>query len=111
VEKRFRALRVVATIFKIFAWIDLVLTILGALGVIVTGVLSGARSGGALSQVPFASVVSGALGGILAGIVLLLAGLVYFLILYAMSESVYVILSIEENTRLTAMAVSGRASA
>lgn len=110
-EKRFRALRVVATVFKILAWIDLVVTIFGALGVIVTGVLSSAKSGGSLSQTPFLSALAGPVAGILSGLLIVVFGLIQFLMLYAMGEAVYVILSIEENTRLTAMAVSGRTAA
>jgi len=108
-EKRFRALRIIGTLLKVLAWIELVATMLGALALAVGGIA------GAIGQVSQQDIVPGlAVGGVLAGIVaalgVLILGLLYFLLLYAASEGIYVVLSIEENTRLTAAALSGRTS-
>jgi len=47
-------------------------------------------------------VLASPAGGIVAGIAILLFGLIYFLALYATGESVHMQLAVEENTRLTA---------
>lgn len=103
VPKRFGVLRVMGTLLKVIAWIVLILTILGAIGVIF-----GSMSGDLLTNVlggtipPDLLATLGPAGGILAGVVVLIAGLIYFLILYASGESIHLQLALEENTRLTA---------
>jgi len=105
VEKRFRVLRLVATLYKIFAWIALAVGILGMLGSIIAGVVgadlvrqfTGGDAGGA---------VGGIVGGIIAGVGILVIAALYFLLLYAVSEGVYLLLSIEENTRQAAYMLS-----
>jgi hypothetical protein len=109
VEKRFRALRFIGTLFKVLAWIVLVGSIIVALFLVIGGASNGLGSSG--SQLVPGVDLQGALAGIIGGLVAILGGLVYFLMLYAVAESIYVILSIEENTRLTAMALSGRVAA
>lgn len=110
-EKRFRALRTIGTLLKVVAWIVLVVTVLGAIFVAIAG-FSGPMSmlGDAVGREAAGYMVSGAFAAIIMGGAFLLGGVIYFVILYAAAEGIYVILSIEENTRLTAMAVSGRAS-
>ena len=49
-QTRFRALRVIGTIYKVLAWIVLILGILGAVGVLIFGALSGMQLGGAFGQ-------------------------------------------------------------
>lgn len=107
-EKRFRALRTIGTLFKIFAWIELVVVILLAILIVIGGSVGSLDQ--ALGQELPRIAVGGVLGAIVTGGVILLAGVVYFLLLYATAEGIYVILSIEENTRLTAVAMSGRSS-
>lgn len=107
-EKRFRALRTIGTLLKILAWIELVMVILISIFLVIGG------SVGSLGQTLGRDLPGVAIGGVLAAIVTgagtLLAGVVWFLALYAAAEGIYVILSIEENTRLTAVAMSGRSS-
>ena len=107
-EKRFRALRTIGTLFKIFAWIELVVVILLAILIVIGGSVGSLDQ--ALGQALPGIAVGSVLGAIVTGGVILLAGVVYFLLLYAAAEGIYVILSIEENTRLTAVAMSGRSS-
>jgi hypothetical protein len=102
-ERKFRVLRIIGTLWKVLAWIALVVGTLSALGVFLVGVLG---SGGVvwryLGQDP--GVMPAALGlvsGIAGGIVGLIAAIIYFLILYAVGELVFLLLAIEENTRLT----------
>ena len=101
VPKRFGVLRFFGTLLKVVAWIILVLSILAAIGAALAG-------GTLMSSLPdlgenaaFASSL-GAGGGIIAGLFVLILGLVYFLILYVSGESLHLSLAVEENTRLTA---------
>jgi hypothetical protein len=99
VPARFGVLRLVATLLKIIAWVVLVLAILGALGLGLLGpLLSESLIDGALLP---ASLVEGA-SSIIAGVILLVAGIAAFIFLFATAEGIQVQLSIEENTRLTA---------
>lgn len=104
-QKRFRALRVIGTIFKVLAWIELILGILGAVGVLIFGALSGMQLGGAFGQRGGAlqGLAAGGLGGLGSAIVILLLTLLYFLALYATGETIYLALAVEENTREAAL--------
>jgi len=103
-EKKFRVLRIIGTLWKVLAWITLIGGILASLGVLLGGVLG---SGGVLLRlfqqetgvVPGAAV--GVVSSILAFILVLITTIIYFLILYAVGELIYLMLAIEENTRQT----------
>ena len=102
-EKRFRVLRVIGTLWKVFAWIELIIGILAAFGVLLMGILG---SGSFLLQFlgERANMIPGAMGlvsSIVAFIALLVGTIVYFLVLYAVGELIYLMLAIEENTRQT----------
>ena len=104
-EKRFKVLRFVATLYKIFAWIALAVGIVGMLGAIVTGIVRGPI----ISQMARGSVgaaIGGIIGGIVGGVGILLIAALYFLLLYAVAEGIYLLLSIEESTRQTAYLLS-----
>lgn len=92
-DKRFTALRVIATVFKILAWISLILGLLGAIGALIAGFSLSSQQG--LLGLDF----GGPLAAIAMFIVTLIIAIVYFMILYAAGESIYLFLSIEENTR------------
>lgn len=104
-QKRFRALRVIGTIFKVLAWIDLILGILGAVGVLIFGALGGMRLGGAFGEREgvLPGLAAGGLSGLGGAIVILLLTLLYFLTLYATGEAIYLALAVEENTREAAL--------
>jgi lipopolysaccharide export LptBFGC system permease protein LptF len=95
-DRRFTALRVIGTIFKILAWIALIIGLLAAIGALVLGFVMDNQFGATGLGV----------GGPLAGIALFIAILVFaileFLFLYATGEFLYLFLSIEENSRRTA---------
>lgn len=101
VPKRFGVLRFFGTLLKVVAWIILILSILAAIG-------AALASGTMLNSLPDlgenAALISsmGAGGGIIAGLFVLIVGLVYFLVLYVSGESLHLSLAVEENTRLTA---------
>jgi len=94
---KYRALRTISTIYKILAWVVLVM---GVLGVCVSSALTATgavsllgREEGAAAGV---SVIVGA--GITFVVGLLLVGF-YGLLLFAVSEGIQVMLAIEDNTR------------
>ncbi|HID87581.1 MAG TPA: hypothetical protein EYP55_09440 [Anaerolineae bacterium] len=87
------ALRLIGTILKVFAWVVLVLGVLGSLAPLVTGL-----SRMAMRRLPW----PGLMGGFGAFLMILLMAIFYFLLLYATGELIFLLLDIEENTRLTA---------
>lgn len=95
-DRRFTALRVIGTVFKILAWISLIFGLLVAVALLVLGfTLSG-------EQGPLGLDLGGPLAGIAMFVVSLISSVIGFLTLYAIGESVYVFLAIEENTRRSA---------
>ena len=95
-DRRFTALRVIGTVFKILAWISLILGVITAIGMLIVGVTLSGQEG--LLGLELGS----SLAGIALFVVLLIIAVFGFLTLYAIGESVYLFLSIEENTRRTA---------
>ena len=101
-ERKYRALRTIAVIFRILGWVTLIVGILGA-----------CLTSGILVFAPSLIFGPGQQGGsemtilIIAAVVVFIALVVsvglYALILIAASEGIYVFLDIEENTRKMAM--------
>lgn len=98
-EKKYRMLRLVATIYKFFAWVILVLGVLGACGALIGSILG---AGAAPRGGPTDFAALGVVGGIIGGVLILFYAAVVFLGLYAFSELVHLVIALEENTRLTA---------
>jgi hypothetical protein len=99
VPKRFEVLRFMGALFKVFAWITLILAILSAIAIVLLPQLSG------LSDMlgPYAGLASAAgAGAIVTGLFVLLGGLLNFVMLYALGEIILLQIAVEENTRLTA---------
>ena len=115
-EKRFKALRFLSAVYKILAWIVLVLGVLAGLGILTLGVIGGRTlptlSYGYARVMDFLPALMQ--GGIVVGIIgflgALLVSSLHFLILYAVSEFILLALSIEENTRETAYYLRGEGS-
>ncbi len=80
-EKKFAALRTIAVIIKVIAWVFLFLAIVGFIATLVGAGLLGQK------------------GGVGVAIVVLVGGFIYFLFLYAWAELIHLFLSIEENVR------------
>jgi len=95
-DRRFTALRVIGTVFKILAWISLIFGLLVALALLILGFTFGGEQG------PLGLDLGGPLAGIAMFVVTVISAAVGFLTLYAVGESVYVFLAIEENTRRSA---------
>ena len=105
VPKRFAVVRFFGTFMKVIAWIVLVVSILGAIGVALLGSTS-LVGNFAADFMPFlqdmAAMSVGTSMGIMAGIGLVVAGIFNFLIFYMIGEMIHMQLAVEENTRLTA---------
>lgn len=94
-EKKFTALRIIAVVLKVLAWIDAALTVIGFLVFLVAGAALPRFAG------PYGSSYGayGAMGGIAMAFTVLILGAFYFICFLAWSDMIYVFLSIEENTR------------
>ncbi len=103
-EKKFRVLRIIGTIWKILAWIVLIIGILSSVGVLLTSVFGGGmlHQFGQQYRMPQPSWLFSVAGGVIVFIGSLFITIVYFLLLYAIGELIYLLLAIEENTRLAA---------
>jgi hypothetical protein len=102
-DTKFRVLRIIGTLWKVLAWIVLVGGILFSLGLLLVGLLG---SGGALLRLfgQDASAMPSAMGivsSLIGFVATLIATIIYFLILYAVGDLIYLLLAIEENTRRT----------
>jgi hypothetical protein len=93
--RRFTALRIIGTIFKVLGWLALILGLLGAIGALVAGFV-------ATTELDMLGVDLGPLTGVAAFLALVLAAILLFLVYYAVGEYIYLFLAIEENTRRTA---------
>ena len=103
VKKKYRALRVIAFLFQVLAWVSLILAIFGAIGAVLAGVFNMVSIpaleslGGANTRV-MASIVAGV--STAAGVIIF--GLIYFLINLAASEFISLQIDIEQNSRQSA---------
>jgi hypothetical protein len=99
-EKRFRALRVLATLVKVLAVLVLLAGLVsGSLMIGMATVGAGALGdalGGMAGDVP--AGIPAAAGGI----VVILVSVVYFVLLFGAAEALYLLLAVEESSRRTA---------
>ena len=102
-QRKFRVLRVISTVWKVLAWIELVLGVLAAIGVLLFGIFGmlGLQQyqGQPLPGMPWQ--VAGPIGGVIGFFVTLIIAVLYFLMLYAVGEGIFLFIAIEENTRMT----------
>lgn len=92
-DRRFTALRVIGTVFKILAWITLVLGLITAVGMLILGFTLDGQEG--LLGLDF----GGSFAGVAMFVVFVIIAVFSFVSLYAIGEAVYLFLSIEESTR------------
>lgn len=98
-EKKFTALRIIAVIIKILAWIVAALTVLGFLAMLVMGATMGPMMS-RMKSYPYGNYGQfGAMGGIFIAFFILVYGAFMFVGLLAWSDLIMVVLAIEENTR------------
>lgn len=109
-EKKFRALRTLATLYRVLGWIVLIGGLLLATVVVLLGVLAASRGvSPLLSGLPVLSEVTGLIEALFVAGLILVYSLIQFLVLYAISEAIYLALAIEQNTRETAYYLRGEA--
>lgn len=100
-ETKFRALRILGTLWKVFAWMALVGGILTAILILLAGILgTGEVILREFGQDPNVMAgLAGAVSGIIGFGVAVVGALIYFLVLYATGELIFLLLAIEDNTR------------
>jgi len=111
-EKKFKALRFIGTVYKVIGIIAGVLTVIGAIGFCLFSILGGSlmstvlnsvsNFGGGSSSGP-AGFLGGILGGVIIGGLILLYGGIASITLYAFGEGIYLLIGLEENTRTSAL--------
>jgi hypothetical protein len=105
-EKRFKVLRFIGTLWKVLAWIELILGLLAAIGVLLIGLLGGGM-GSLLGQLGSdygvdmrgMPLLGGVMMGVFGFVTTAIVAVLCFLLLYAAGELIYLGLAIEENTR------------
>ncbi len=110
-EKRFRALRFVGTLYKILGVIAAVLTAFVALGFCLFAVTGSSVLSRYSQDIGIGSLGSGALFGGLAALGALLYGGLVAVSLYAIGEGIYLFLALEENTRATRLQLERQSAA
>ncbi len=109
-ERKFRVLRIVGTLWKVVAWVVLIGGILTAIGVLLAGILGG---GGILLRElgvgPGTTSAAAILMGIAGFVIVLIGAVITFFLYYGLGELIYLLLAIEENTRRWRQGGEGRA--
>jgi len=103
VHKKYKVLRFIAVLIKIFAFLAGAIMVIAGLAMIVAGAASSTRGTTSFDSGPAAFF-----GGVVGGLIMLVYGVFIFIFLYAYSEWMYVFMDIEENTRITNEMLSGR---
>lgn len=114
-EKRYTALRFIGTLYKVLGVIAAAITLIVILGVCATSLLGGAALGGigrqlGVDQQGLAGIFGGLLGGFFAVFLAVLYGGGAAITLFAIGEGIYLLLSLEENTRTTARLLQQQSS-
>ena len=104
-EKKYKALRTIGSIFKILGIIAGILTLLVVIGLCATSILGGAvwdSFGNELGYSGGGGMFSGVVGGLMLSFFAILNGGGLALSFYAMGEGLFILIALEENTRTTA---------
>jgi hypothetical protein len=113
-EKRYTALRVIGTIYRVLGIITLIITIITVIGICGTSVLGGSALDAISSQYSNGSgntgLISGLFGGVIFSIFTILYGGLASITLFAFGEGVYLLISLEENTRRTALLIEQKST-
>ena len=108
-EKRFKVLRFIGSVYKIVGIIIGVITILSALGFCLMSILSGTAFESVIQSLnpngggQGLGFLGGVAGGLVFSLVIILGGGIYAVTVYALGEAVYLLIALEENTRHTAV--------
>jgi hypothetical protein len=107
-EKHFKVLRFIGSVYKIVGIIIAAITILSALGICGVSILGGTASETILQSLnpnggsQGLGIVGGLVGGIVISLIIIIGGGIYAISIYALGEAVYLLIALEENTRRTA---------
>jgi hypothetical protein len=111
-ERKYSVLRTIGIIYKLLGIIAAGLTVLTVLGLCATS-LFGGMLGSGFSQ-DFGGAVGNLFGGVIGGLIGSVIALIYgggaAVTLYAFGEGIDLLISLEENTRQTAMVLQQRQS-
>jgi hypothetical protein len=106
-EHRYRALRMIASIYRIVGYIVLGLTILAVLAICGVSVISGASLQSLSQQFGVdsrtSSIAGSIFGGLIASLFAILYGGITSISLIGIGEAIYLFIAVEENTRKTAL--------
>jgi hypothetical protein len=105
-QRKFRVLRVIGTIWKVLAWIELILGVLVAIGILLAGIIGMGAIQRYGYEYPYPGMpwqIAGPIGGIVGFFVSLAVVVIYFLMLYGIGELIFLFIAIEENTRMSAL--------
>lgn len=105
-EKKYKALRAIGTIYKIFGAILAILTILSAIGICLASLGAGMAVDSIMRDLGgdrgmMGGYFGGAIGGLFSAIMAIILGGGAALTLFATGEGIYVLIDLEENTRRT----------
>ena len=113
-KQPYRALRIIGTIYKVLGGIAGVLTLLLAVTICASSVLGGgilnSLTGDFGDSSGLGELFRGVLGGAVFGLVAILYGGTIAVTLYGFGEGIYLLLSLEENTRVTAQMLRSQTS-
>ncbi len=111
-EKKFRALRTLAALYKVLGWLALIGGILAAAAVVLLGTLAPTMGVSPLvANIPVLNTVTGLIPALVVAGMILVYVLLQFLVLFAISEGIHLAIAIEQNTRETAYYLRGEAAA
>jgi len=98
---RYRALRIVATLYRIIAWIIIVVGVLSSCGFAAFAIAAPQWFSGAMGMgyAPRAGMAGGVISAVIALVMGLIMTALYGITLLAIAEGIQVFLDIEENTR------------
>ncbi len=102
-QRRYGALRLVGFVLQVLAWVSIILGLLTALGIFLAGAFS-------LIHLPLPGQPAGAppaslIAGIIGAVASLLVATIQFVSFLAASQMIYLLIDMEQNTRVTADAL------
>jgi hypothetical protein len=107
VERKFKVLRFIGSVYKTLGIVSAVLTLIAALALCLISLLGSGLLDQLRAQLGGAAGALGTLGGAAEGVIVasfvLIYGVVMTLMLYGAGEGIYLLLALEENTRATAI--------
>jgi hypothetical protein len=115
-EKRFKILRFVGSVYKVVGIIIGAITVISALGFCILSVASGSATESIIRGLnpngvgQGFGIVGGVVGGLIFSLLIILGGGIYAITIYALGEIVYLLIAMEENTRYTASMLHRRVS-